>query len=205
MDWNLCHWALVILVSPLVGFVLQVAFGRKLPREGDWVPTLFLFIPLVLSTWMAFQLLASPVGIEAQRFTPEWGRNWLGSVLGISLDFGIHVDNLTVVMLFVVTLVSFLVHVYSMGYMHGEVRYPRFFAYLGLFSFSMLGLCITDNLLFLFMFWELVGLCSYFLIGFYFEKKSAQEASIKAFMTTRIGDLGFFLAILIIGSAVGSL
>jgi len=205
MDWNLCHWALVILVSPLVGFVLQVAFGRKLPREGDWVPTLFIFIPLVISTWMAFQLLASPVGIEAQRFTPEWGRNWLGSVLGISLDFGIHVDNLTVVMLFVVTLVSFLVHVYSMGYMHGEVRYPRFFAYLGLFSFSMLGLCITDNLLFLFMFWELVGLCSYFLIGFYFEKKSAQEASIKAFMTTRIGDLGFFLAILIIGSAVGSL
>lgn len=215
MDWNLSHWALVILLSPLVGFCIQVAFGRKLPREGDWVPTFFMFVPLCIATWMAWLLVSNPAGVATgdHHWTPELGRNWLGSpgqgasqpVDTLLINFGIHVDNLTIVMLFVVTLVSFLVHVYSMGYMHGEVRYPRFFAYLGLFSFSMLGLCITDNLLFLFIFWELVGLCSYFLIGFYFEKKSAQEASIKAFMTTRIGDLGFFIAILIIGGVVGSL
>jgi NADH-quinone oxidoreductase subunit L len=136
---------------------------------------------------MTYLLIASAKGIEVQRWYPVAGKSWLfvgppaqaASPAVFKMDFGIQVDNLTVVMLFVVTLVSFLVHLYSMGYMHGEVRYNRFFAYLGLFTFSMLGLCITSNLLYLFMFWELVGLCSYFLIGFYFEKKSAQNAAIK--------------------------
>ena len=102
-----------------------------------------------------------------------------------------YVDNLTAIMLFVVTLVSFLVHLFSMGYMHGERRYNRFYAYLALFTFSMLGLIITSNLLLLFLFWELVGACSYFLIGFYFEKNSAAAACKKAFITRarRIGGV----------------
>jgi NADH-quinone oxidoreductase subunit L len=162
---------------------------------------------------MMARLLASPTGIEAQAWYPSLGVDWLplgpagtaAEAPGVRVHFGILVDNLTVVMLFVVTLVSFLVHLYSWGYMHGEVRYNRFFAYLGLFSFSMLGLCMSANLLFLFIFWELVGVCSYFLIGFYFEKKSAQAAAIKAFITTRLGDLGFFLAMLIIVWQAGSL
>ena len=96
-------------------------------------------------------------------------------------------------MLVVVTGVSALVHLYSTSYMHGEERYPRFFSYLSLFTFSMLGLVITSNLLLLFMFWELVGVCSYFLIGFYIEKKSAGDASKKAFITNRVGDACFML------------
>jgi NADH-quinone oxidoreductase subunit L len=210
MDDYLCKWALVILVLPLVGFLVQTFAGSRLPRQGDWVPTLCMFIPLAIASWMMVLLLSSPGGIEPQVWKPELGMSWLAwgpaeGTGGFRIDFGILVDNLTIIMLFVVTLVSFLVHLYSWGYMHGEVRYNYFFAYLGLFSFSMLGLCITSNLLFLFIFWELVGLCSYFLIGFYFEKKSAQNAAIKAFMTTRIGDLGFFAGILIIASVAGSL
>jgi NADH-quinone oxidoreductase subunit L len=212
MPINLCEQALVILLLPLLAFLVQVFWSRRLPRQGDWVPTLAMFVCLLIASKMFFvDLLGSPGGITRQLWTPGVAQGWLetggpGSPSGgFRLDFGILVDNLTIVMLFVVTLVSFLVHLYSWGYMHGEERYNRFFAYLALFSFSMLGLCISSNLLFVFVFWELVGLCSYFLIGFYFEKKSASNAAIKAFLTTRIGDLGFFLAILIIASQVGSL
>src|SRR5262249_53005556 len=98
----------------------------------------------------------------------------------------------------VVTGVSALVHLYSTSYMHGETRYSRFFAYLSLFTFSMLGLVITSNLLLLFMFWELVGVCSYFLIGFYIEKQSAGDASKKAFITNRVGDACFMLGIMVV-------
>jgi len=258
---DLCQLALLILVLPLIGFLIQVFVGTKIPpkeRQGDWIPTAFIFAAFCCACYMVVLLLtgdgsevasetnatgtavtaqahaqgaeegghgaaehgdaehghaeehgaAGPLGIRAQRWYPEVGQDWLsfgGETPTFRVHFGILVDNLTIVMLFVVTLVSFLVHLYSMGYMRGEVRYNRFFAFLGLFTFSMLGLCITNNLLLLFMFWELVGLCSYFLIGFYYEKKSAQNASIKAFMTTRIGDLGFFIAILIIAVQAGSL
>ncbi len=209
-DTYLCGLALIILICPLVGFALQAFFGSKLPRQGDWLPTTMMFVPLCIASYMMLVLLGSDHGVDAQKYVPKIGESWMSpggsnveNVLQIS--FGIQVDNLTIVMLFVVTLVSFLVHLYSCGYMHGEVRYNHFFAYLGLFSFSMLGLCMTSNLLLLFMFWELVGVCSYFLIGFYFEKKSAQHASIKAFMTTRIGDLGFLIAILMIASVAGTL
>ena len=213
----LCKLALVILLLPLAGFVVQVFFGKKIPptsRQGDWIPTAAIFGSLLISCYMVVLFLASPEGISAQRWYPELAGSWIqlgpangtqGTSVALRMPFGILVDNLTVVMLFVVTLVSFLVHLYSWGYMHGEARYNHFFAYLGLFSFSMLGLCIANNLFFLFIFWELVGVCSYFLIGFYFEKKSAQAAMIKAFMTTRLGDLGFFVAVLIVLSQVGSL
>ena len=217
---DLCKLALVILLLPLVGFVIQIFFGKKIPpvqRQGDWIPTLFIFGSFAIACYMTYLLLAGHTaagghGVDIQRWYPM--ENWLAvgkkapagdPPSGFFMSFGILVDNLTIVMLFVVTLVSFLVHLYSWGYMHGEVRYNRFFAFLGLFTFSMLGLCITSNLLFLFMFWELVGVCSYFLIGFFFEKKSAQNAAIKAFMTTRLGDLGFFVAIIACASVAGSL
>ncbi|MCH2374175.1 MAG: NADH-quinone oxidoreductase subunit L [Planctomycetes bacterium] len=208
---GLCQIALVILVLPLAGFVVQAFFGSRLPRQGDWLPTACILGSLILACYMVLQLLGSPEGIAVQKWYPALGQNWInvggedGSGGAFTLHFGVMVDNLTIIMLFVVTLVSFLVHLYSWGYMHGEVRYNYFFAYLGLFTFSMLGLCIASSLLFLFIFWELVGVCSYFLIGFYFEKKSAQQASIKAFMTTRLGDVGMFIAILVIAAQVGSL
>jgi len=139
--------------------------------------------------------------------TPTPGRN-TGASADLNINLAFLIDNLTAIMLVVVTTVSFLVHLYSTGYMvhhgHRAPRYSRFFAFLGLFSFSMLGLVMVDNLFFLFFFWELVGLCSYFLIGFEFEREAACQASIKAFITTKVGDCGFFIALMIMGAVVGS-
>lgn len=121
---------------------------------------------------------------------PMWG--------AMHIDLGIKIDNLTVIMLFVVNLISMLVHIYSIAYMKGDKRFPRYFAYLGIFTFSMLGIVITHNLLMMYIFWELVGLSSYLLIGFWFEKDSASNASKKAFLVNRVGDIGMFIGILIL-------
>ena len=123
----------------------------------------------------------------------------------LRVDAGIAIDALTATMLVVVTMVAFLVHLYSVGYMHGDKRFSRFFAFLQLFSFSMLGLILTDNLLVLFCFWELVGLCSYFLIGFWFENDDPPKASMKAFMTNRFGDAGFLIGIMLVFRMFGTL
>ena len=211
-DTWLCEVALAIVALPLAGFAVQVFAGRKLPprsRGGDWLPTLCAFGSFALAAYLLVFLLRSPEGVAPQRWYPAAGSRWLdvGShgARGFRVDLGIAVDNLTIAMLFVVSTVSFLVHLYSWGYMRGEPRYSRFFAYLGLFTFAMLGLCAAANLLVLFIFWELVGVTSYFLIGFRFEKPPAARAAIKAFVTTRFGDLGLLAAILVIASRVGSL
>ncbi len=195
--------ALVITALPLLAFVIQVFFGRFLPRQGDFVPTLAMGAALFLAVVLLIDVIGAGTGMAAIEREWTWVRIGAGGA-DLELKFGVLVDNLTVIMLLVVTLVSFLVHLYSTGYMHGEARYNRFFAYLALFSFSMLGLCITNSLFFLFIFWELVGVNSYFLIGFYFEKDSAANASKKAFLTTRVGDLGFFVALMMILAVVGS-
>src|SRR5439155_1777035 len=109
------------------------------------------------------------------------------------LDVGVFVDSLTITMFAMVTLVATLVHIFSIGYMGEDKRFPRFFTYLSLFCFSMLGLVVGGTALQLFIFWELVGLCSYLLIGFWYEKKSASNAAIKAFVTNRVGDFGFLI------------
>ena len=121
------------------------------------------------------------------------------------LNTGILIDNVTAVMLLVVTIVSTLVHLFSIGYMHGDPKYNRFFAYLSIFSFSMLGLVLAESFLFIYIFWELVGLSSYLLIGFWFEKKSASDAGKKAFIVNRVGDFGFLIGILIIYATCGVL
>ncbi|MCA9321519.1 MAG: NADH-quinone oxidoreductase subunit L, partial [Planctomycetes bacterium] len=196
--------ALLITALPLGAFVIQVFFGRFLPRQGDWLPTSAVATGLAMSVYLLItEVFGSTHGITDPYF---WEMNWLtlGQTTPFVLNFEVMVDNLTIVMLNVVTLVSFLVHLFSTGYMHGEERYNRFFAYLALFTFSMLGLIITSNLLFLFIFWELVGLCSYLLIGFYFQKDSAAAACKKAFLTNRVGDTGFFVGIMMIFVVVGS-
>ena len=116
----------------------------------------------------------------------------------IKLSMGFYFDSVTAMMLLVVTIVSSLVHIFSIGYMHGDPRYPRFFAFLSLFSFSMLFLVVSDNLLGIYIGWELVGLCSYLLIGFWFEKDSAADACKKAFLTTRVGDVGMFVGMMML-------
>jgi NADH-quinone oxidoreductase subunit L len=190
---------LLILLVPLAAFTVQIFFGRKLPRGGDWLSTGALGISLLLSLYCFLRTIPNLDPNLRLHFATEWI-----AFGGFQAKMGILFDNLTAVMLMVVTIVSFLVHLFSVGYMHNDVRYTRYFAYLGLFTFSMLGIVLCDNLLALYIFWELVGLSSYLLIGHWFEKPSAQEAAKKAFITTRIGDVGMFIGILIIYAKIGT-
>lgn len=190
----------LIPLLPLVGFGIQMFFGKRLPRGGDYVPTGLIFLSFVLSV-LTFARIFSH---GDPRYVETFGWQWI--VLGdLSLRFGFYLDTLTGVMLIVVSLVSFLIHLYSVGYMHGDPRYSRYFGYLGIFSFSMLGLVLTDNLFGLYIFWELVGLSSYLLIGFWFEKKSAADAGKKAFITTRVGDIGMFIGVMLTYATIGTL
>ncbi|MBI2619688.1 MAG: NADH-quinone oxidoreductase subunit L [Ignavibacteriales bacterium] len=190
--------AVVVLLLPLLSFTLLIFFSKRIPRQGDWLATSILFVTLFLSIAILWgKLLAYHSDVLQTTFT------WVdfGHVPGIGplkLDLGIMVDNLAAVMLVAVAIVSALVHLFSIGYMRGDVRYGRYFAYLGIFSFSMLGIVLTNNFWLMYVFWELVGLSSYLLIGHWFEKKSASDAAKKAFIVNRIGDIGMFTGIMIL-------
>lgn len=198
--------SLILVALPLaswtVGF-LHAAFRRRLPAWQDLLSTAAVFGSLAISLYLFFAYVLPGGGIH-QPYT--WSMNWLhsGGTGGSAfvLDFDVMIDNLTIVMFCVVTIVAALVHMYSRSYMHGEDRYPRFFLHLSLFTFSMLGLLVTSNLMMLFIFWELVGVCSYFLIGFFIFKKSAGDASKKAFVVNRIGDGCFMAGIFLIASTL---
>jgi len=196
---------LAIVLMPLLAAVLLVFFGRRMGRP-DWLATASIGLGAVIALTLFWTVIVRQGDPEWRWASAEHGLSaaWLAIPL-MPLHVGLYLDNLSVIMLTMVTVVATCIFAFSQGYMHGDRNYSRFFAYLSYFCFAMLGLVVVDNLLALFMFWELVGLCSYFLIGFYFEKKSAQYAAIKAFMTTRLGDLGFFVAILAILSVAGSL
>src|ERR1022692_2680481 len=127
----------------------------------------------------------------------ELSVNWL-SIGNLTVDFGLKLDRLSLMMLLIVTGVGGAIHIYSAGYMHDDPGYSRYFACMSLFTFSMLGIVLANNFLQLFIFWELVGVSSYLLIGFWFEKASAADAAKKAFITNRLGDFGFMLGILIL-------
>ncbi|TVQ66662.1 MAG: NADH-quinone oxidoreductase subunit L [Balneolaceae bacterium] len=184
--------SLFILLLPLLGFLILILFGKRLPRQGDWLGTGFLGITLLLSLWLLIVKISS-------HSTEVFSSGFTWALIGdYSFTLGIMIDNLTVVMLVVVTLVSTLVHLFSIAYMKDDVRYSRYYAYLGLFSFSMLGIVLTSNLLLMYIFWELVGISSYLLIGHWYEKKSASDAANKAFIVNRIGDFGMFIGIMIL-------
>ncbi len=190
--------AIATLLLPLAAFTVVIFFGRKLPRQGDWLSTAA--ITLALASAIAI-LLAKLSQFHAETLTLNF--TWIDfqNVPGIGplkIVMGIAIDNLTAIMLVVVTLISTLVHFFSIGYMGGDVRYSRYFAYLGFFSFSMLTIVLADNLFLLYVGWELVGISSYLLIGHWYEKKSASDAAIKAFIVNRVGDLGFFIGIAIL-------
>jgi NADH-quinone oxidoreductase subunit L len=192
--------ATLVLVLPLVAFAVQMLVGRFLPRRGDWVSLAAIGAGCVLSTWIFLKVLApGPDDPAVHVASVEWF-----SAGNRTFRFGIAIDGLTACMLFIVTFIGGLIHLYSVGYMHGDPRYQRFFGFLSLFSFSMLGLVLSDNLVALYCFWELVGLCSYLLIGFWFEKPSAAAASMKAFLVNRVGDIGFFLGLAAIYKWTGS-
>ena len=199
MDNMMITLPLLILFLPLVSFIILIFFGKKLPRQGDWVAVgsivatfffaLYLFIQMILEYDPGFSHGASFSWIDLEAF---------------KIDLGILVDNLTVIMLLIVTLVSSCTHIFSLKYMEGDIRYSRYYAYLGLFTFSMNGIVLADNLISMYMSWELVGVSSYLLIGHWFEKDSAADASKKAFLTNRVGDIGFFIGIMLLYTAVGS-
>ncbi|MCE9582010.1 MAG: NADH-quinone oxidoreductase subunit L [Planctomycetes bacterium] len=193
--------ALTVLCLPLVAAFVQIFVGRKLPRRGDWVSTGAVMVGLAISLMMFGRM----IGIYDWQFQRIHEIEWIGlftrsapgqpDVTSFRIPMGILIDNITVIMLVVVTLISTLVHIFSMGYMVDEPRYSRFYAFLSIFTFSMLGLILCHNVFALYMFWELVGLSSYLLIGFWFEKKSAADAQKKAFLANRVGDIGMFLGI----------
>ncbi|MEQ1799800.1 MAG: NADH-quinone oxidoreductase subunit L [Lacibacter sp.] len=190
----------LIPLLPLAGFVLLGLFGRKyFNSSAGIIGTGLLLISTVLSLYTAYQyfLVDGKVGdtyqtITALKFT------WLSFSDTVSIDMGIILDPISVMMLVVVTVVSLMVHIFSLGYMKGEERFATYYAFLGLFTFSMLGLVVSSNLFQIYMFWELVGASSYLLIGYYYQKPSAVAASKKAFIVTRFADLGFLIGILIL-------
>src|SRR5581483_1022655 len=122
----------------------------------------------------------------------------------LSLPLGIFIDSLGAIMFLMVTFIATLIHIYSMGYMEGDPRFPRFFAYLSLFCFSMLGLVASANVFMIFVFWELVGVCSYLLIGFWYEEKKNSDAANKAFIVNRVGDIGMLVGLGLLWSALGT-
>ena len=189
-----------IVFLPLLGFLAAGIFGRVLgARPSELITTSLLIVSAILS-WVAFINVAwSPSGTMSVPVLASWINS--GS---LKIDWALRVDTLTSVMLVVVTSVSSLVHLYSIGYMHEDPSRPRFFAYLSLFTFAMLMLVTADNLVQMFFGWEGVGLASYLLIGFWYEKPSANAAAIKAFVVNRVGDFGFALGIFLVFVLTGS-
>ncbi|NTW82969.1 MAG: NADH-quinone oxidoreductase subunit L [Chlorobiaceae bacterium] len=199
---SLIQLSIVVLLLPLLSFIILIFFNRRLPRRGDFVGVGILGTAFAISLYMFWTVI---VQTYDPAFKLAWDFIWidLGNVPNVGplkIRMGIMIDNLTVIMLAMVTLISLLVHLYSTGYMAGDKHYGRFFAYLGIFTFSMLGIVLSDNLFSIYMFWELVGLSSYLLIGFFFEKQSAADAQKKAFLANRVGDIGMWLGILILYS-----
>lgn len=199
MDLLVLKLAVFIFLMPLATFALMALFHHKMPRHGDFIATGAIGATLAAAIWIFAH------GASASNVMVNVTFDWLPLGVGTILKGGILVDRLTAVMLVVVTLISFLVHLFSVKYMEGDVRYGRYYCGLLLFTTSMLGLVLANNLIYLYIFWEMVGLSSYLLIGHWFEKKSASDAAIKAFITTRLGDVGMFIGLMICYQRVGSL
>src|SRR5688572_14692366 len=178
-----------IVFLPLIGAIFAGFFGRLAGARASEVVTTTLILITALLSWFAFY----QVGIDGQEARIELFPFIDSGELKTS--WALRIDTLTAVMLVVVTTVSGLVHLYSIGYMEEDDSRPRFFAYLSLFTFAMLALVTADNFLQLFFGWEGVGLASYLLIGFWYQKPSANAAAIKAFVVNRVGDFGFALGI----------
>ena len=196
METNL---ALLLLLSPFVGFLFNVFFGKKVSKGiSGAIGTLTVLVSFLLSICFFTQLQQSGKPFEIHLF------DWI-SVHNFKLDFGLLLDQLSLIWLLFVTGIGSLIHLYSISYMHDDENMHKFFAYLNLFVFFMITLVIGSNLLVMFIGWEGVGLCSYLLIGFWYKNQSYNDAAKKAFIMNRIGDLGFLIGIFILGSLFSSL
>jgi NADH-quinone oxidoreductase subunit L len=192
---------------PLLGFVINGLVGRKLKSEMlvGIIGSGTVGVSFALACWMFFAMLGTPV--EERSHTVEMFK-WIAAG-SFSASVAYQIDQLSILMMLIVTGVGFLIHVYSIGYMHGDKGFWRFFAYLNLFIFAMLNLIMADNFLLLFLGWEGVGLCSYLLIGFWYERKfdkgTTGDAAKKAFIVNRIGDFGFLVGMFLIFEMFGTL
>ncbi len=209
------EWAWLIPVFPLIAFPLILFFGKKSPKEGGIAAVIavglsfFLSLIVVADVWQGNLPAAAEgarVGGEGPSAVYETSMTWAGFPgADRPLEIGILVDHLTCLMLLVVSLISWLVVIFSVGYMAHEEGKPRYYAEISLFIGVMLGLVVANNFLMLFIFWELVGLCSYLLIGFWYRKPEAAAAAKKAFLVTRVGDILFLVGIIVIYNYFGTL
>lgn len=193
-----------IFLSPVIAFVINAFFGRKLPRNGDWLALLSVFISFVFSARIFGDFI---FGQFATDYYVHKTFTWFDLSHGAQIfevNMGVYIDNMAAIMLLMVSGVATLIHLFSIWYMDHDSRHGRFFTFLPLFTSAMLGLVLSDNLFSLFIFWEIMGFCSYSLIGIYYEKEKAGDASIKAFMTTRVGDVFLLLGIVALWMVIGS-
>ena len=197
------HWFLNpawLIAFPLVGALILLFFGKRIGRSSGVLATASVALSFVLGC-VLFAAILTTHAENRSSYTHLF--DWI-TVGGFSAGIDLALDQLSIVMVLVICGVGTLIHVYSIGYMHGDERYPRFFAYLNLFIASMLLLVLADNVLLLYVGWEGVGLCSYLLIGFWFERPAAAHAAKKAFIVNRIGDFAFLLGIFLLAKTVGS-
>ena len=198
MDYSLSAIVPIVLF-PLLAFAVNSFLVAKFPRLVAWISIGAMFGATLCSLriFQDFYSVFEPQHFIRHSFT------WF-DLASFKVEMGIYIDNMTAIMLLMVSAVATLIHIFSHYYMYDDPKYGRFFVYLSLFTSAMLGLVLSDNLLSVFIFWELMGFCSYSLIGFYHEKEGAGDASLKAFMTTRVGDVFFLVGILATWSVVGS-
>jgi NADH-quinone oxidoreductase subunit L len=194
-------YIVLIPLLPLAGFVLLGLFGRKYFRGSSGViGTVLLLGSTVLALWVAYGYFSAGADLFGV-YKPVYPLRlpWLVFSDRLSIDLSIILDPISVMMIVIVTVVSLMVHIFSLGYMRGEERFATYYAFLGLFTFSMLGLVLSENIFTLFIFWELVGVSSYLLIGYHYDRPSAVTAAKKAFIVTRFADLSFLIGILMLG------
>ena len=200
------EYTILILLLPLLSFLFLGLAGMKLkPVVAGAIGTAVLAVVALLSYCTAFEYFSA--GRDASGVFPTlvpWNTVWLPISRTLHIDLGILLDPISVMMLVVISTVSLMVHVYSLGYMKGERGFQRYYAFLSLFTMSMIGLVVATNIFQMYLFWELVGVSSYLLIGFYYTKKEAVAASKKAFIVTRFADLGFLVGILFYGYYAGT-
>lgn len=203
MDFGYTVW---IPLLPLILFVfLGLTSGSIRPKFSGYIGTAGMTVTTLLSYFTAFQYFFNrPAGSESFEKIIAFNTVWLNLTEKLHIDIGVMLDPISVMMLVVITTVSLMVHIYSIGYMEGEKGYSRFFSFLSLFSFSMLGLVVATNIFQMYICWELVGVSSYLLISFYYEKPTAVAAGKKAFIVTRFADLGFLIGILLLSYVSGT-
>jgi NADH-quinone oxidoreductase subunit L len=196
---NLYPYIAFILIIPILVFLITGLFGKTVAQHSGSLGTLGMFVTTVLSYITAYNyfFIAGKTNGIFESIVP-FKMTWLEFTPSLKIEFGFLLDPIAVMMLVVISTVSLMVHIYSIGYMHGEKRYAAYFSFLSLFTFSMLGLVMSTNIFQMYMFWELVGVSSFLLIGFYYDRLSAVAAAKKAFIVTRFADLGFLIGILLL-------